>query len=244
MLAALLPPTLGDRAPLPGHTGWTALPRGVGALPVREGLRLRIRWVHEMQAQMVRELAGRLGVGECAPGLSRLVLLRWAELVRATEDGSLPDDLAEREPRALDAGPLPAAFRLADGVPVAELPPGGRNSGDGQGAGGGFGAGTAWDGRAERPEHAVLVVRTLDPALAPVLPGLAGLVAETGSALSHLAVLAREFRVPTAVGVPAAVDRFPNGTPLTVDGGTGAVTAPDTDAETTRPTAHSEEPAA
>ena len=233
VLMSLMSPTLGTPAALPGHTGWTALPRGVGALPVREGLRLRIRWVQEMQARMVRELAARLGAGECAPGLSRLALLSWEELVLATEDGGLPADLAEREPRSRDAGPLPAAFRLADGVPVAELPPGRRNSGDGQGAGGGFGTGVAWDGRGERPEHAVLVVRSLDPALAPVLPGLAGLVAETGSALSHLAVLAREFRVPTAVGVPEAVDRFPSGTPLAVDGGTGSVTARDADDHTT-----------
>ncbi|WP_256966808.1 PEP-utilizing enzyme, partial [Streptomyces caniscabiei] len=79
------------------------------------------------------------------------------------------------------------------------------------------------DGHGERPDRPVLVVRSLDPALAPLLPGLAGLVAETGSALSHLAVLAREYRVPTAVGVPAATDRFLSGTPLTVDGGTGEV---------------------
>ncbi|MGX9889384.1 PEP/pyruvate-binding domain-containing protein [Streptomyces sp. NPDC002276] len=244
VLLALLPPTLGVRPKLPDHTGWTAVPRGVGALPVREGLRLRIRWVQEMQAQMMRELAARSQVGECAPGLSRLVLLSWAELAQATDDGAPPPDLAEREPRARDAGPLPAAFRLADGVPVAELPPGRGDSGDGQGAGGGFGTGIAWDGRGERPEHAVLVVRSLDPALAPLLPGLAGLVAETGSALSHLAVLAREFKVPTAVGVPGAVDRFPDGMPLTVDGGTGAVTAGDLDDPACRPTENGEESAA
>ncbi|UJV45317.1 hypothetical protein CVT30_40640 [Streptomyces sp. AMCC400023] len=132
------------------------------------------------------------------------------------------NNLAARLPRE-DTGPLPAVFRLADGRPVAQLPPGHRSSGEGQGAGGGFGTGTAWDGHGERPDRPVLVVRSLDPALAPLLPGLAGLVAETGSALSHLAVLAREYRVPTAVGVPAAADRFLSGTPLTVDGGTGEV---------------------
>lgn len=88
------------------------------------------------------------------------------------------------------------------------------------------------------------MVRSLDPALAPLLPGLAGLVAETGSALSHLAVLAREFKVPTAVGVPGALDRFPAGVPLTVDGATGAVTAGDLDDPTSRPTENEEEPAA
>lgn len=228
VLLALLPPTLGTRLPLPDNTGWTALPRGVGALPVREGLRLRLRWVQEMQAQMVRELAGRLEAGEYEPGASRLWLLGWDELVEATEGKGLPADLAEREPRP-DTGPLPAVFRVADGRPVPAVLPGQRTSGDGQGAGGGFGTGTAWDGEGERPEQAVLVVRSLDPALAPLLSGLAGLVAETGSALSHLAVLAREFHVATAVGVPAAVDRFPNGTPLSVDGTTGAVTVEGTD---------------
>lgn len=90
----------------------------------------------------------------------------------------------------------------------------------------------------------MLVVRSLDPALASLLPGLAGLVAETGSALSHLAVLAREYRVPTAVGVPGAVDRFPSGTALTVDGGTGEVTVNDTPGTAPEPTSIREESAA
>jgi pyruvate,water dikinase len=70
-----------------------------------------------------------------------------------------------------------------------------------------------------------LVVHTLDPGLAPLLPRLAGLVAETGSVLSHLAILAREFGVPAVVGVPDAVSRFPAGTMLAVDGVTGDVSA-------------------
>ncbi|MEU2490916.1 PEP/pyruvate-binding domain-containing protein [Streptomyces sp. NPDC007883] len=224
VLLALLPPTLAGRAPLPAPIGRTALPRGVGALPVREGLRLRIRWVQEMQAQMVRELARRLGVGACELGLSRLVLLRWEELVRAARGEGLPAGFAERVPRT-DAGVLPDEFRLAAGVPVAEPKPGPRTPG--QGSGGGFGTGTAWDGHGERPDHPVLVVRFLDPALAPLLPDLAGLVADTGSPLSHLALLAREYRIPTAVGVPGATERFPTGTPLAVDGATGAVTVRD-----------------
>jgi pyruvate,water dikinase len=68
------------------------------------------------------------------------------------------------------------------------------------------------------------VVRTLDPALAPQIEHLGALVAETGSVLSHLAILAREMGVPTVVGVAGATDDFPPGTVLEVDGGTGAVT--------------------
>jgi pyruvate,water dikinase len=69
----------------------------------------------------------------------------------------------------------------------------------------------------------VLVVRTLDPNLAPVLPHLGGLIAETGSILSHLAILAREFGVPTVVGVPEALRKYPHGTVVLVDGTAGEI---------------------
>ena len=69
----------------------------------------------------------------------------------------------------------------------------------------------------------VLVVRTLDPALAPQIEDLGALVAETGSVLSHLAILAREVGIPTVVGVVGATERFPPGSLLDVDGGTGDV---------------------
>ena len=70
----------------------------------------------------------------------------------------------------------------------------------------------------------VLVVRTLEPGLAGLLPRAAGLVAETGSVLSHLAILARELGVPTVVGVSDALERFPSGSTVIVDGSTGEVT--------------------
>ena len=74
------------------------------------------------------------------------------------------------------------------------------------------------------------MVANLDPALAIHLPGLAGLVAETGSPLSHLAILARELSVPTVVGVPEALTRFPVGSRVLVDGAAGQVSRLDTDA--------------
>ncbi|MFJ2635622.1 PEP/pyruvate-binding domain-containing protein [Streptomyces sp. NPDC087422] len=225
VLLTLLPPTLGERGPLPEHVGWNGVPRGVGFLSVREGLRLRIRWVQEMQAAMVREIGTRMDA-YCLVGERRkIALLRWDELLGVGAGRGRPADLAERTPRP-ETPPLPAAFRLADGAPQAvSLARGrtGRGQGEGQGAGGGQGAGTAWDGAGVRPPDAVLVVRSLDPALAPLLPGLSGLVAETGSVLSHLAVLAREYHVPTVVGVTDAVGRFAPGSGLAVDGGTGTV---------------------
>jgi pyruvate,water dikinase len=69
----------------------------------------------------------------------------------------------------------------------------------------------------------VLVVRTLDPSLAPSLRRLGGLVAETGNVLAHLAILAREAGVPTVVGASGAVERYPEGTVVEVDGMSGSV---------------------
>ncbi|MGP4112147.1 PEP/pyruvate-binding domain-containing protein [Streptomyces sp. 4N509B] len=224
------------RSGLPTSLGWTGEPRGLSSLSVREGLRLRIRWVQEMQVRLVRATADRLAAEGWPDALARLSTLRWPELVAVLEGASPPPDLDRRRPRP-DSPRLPAAFRLAaDGGVVTERPPGrapaddggghgsrGRERVEGQGAGGGFGSGTAWHGSGGRPREAVLVVPTLDPELAPLLPGLAGLVAETGSVLSHLAILAREYRVPTAVAVAGAVERFPEGARLSVDGTTGAV---------------------
>ena len=92
----------------------------------------------------------------------------------------------------------------------------------------------------------VLVVPTLDPALASALPGLAGLVSETGSVLSHLAILAREHGVATVVAVPDACRRWPPGTIVEVDGIAGSVrevARTDTAAETVHPLEHEEAPA-
>ena len=46
---------------------------------------------------------------------------------------------------------------------------------------------------------------------------------ETGNALSHLAILARELGVPCVVGQTGARERFPSGTALIIDGTTGEV---------------------
>ncbi|MEU8675409.1 PEP/pyruvate-binding domain-containing protein [Streptomyces sp. NPDC048560] len=228
VLLTLLPPTLGERPPLPPHADRHDVPRGVASLSLREGLRLRIRWVQEMQSAMVAEIGNRMDQHHLAGERHKIALLRWPELLGLGDHGTRPVDLANRVPRP-DTPQLPAAFRLADGRPQAV--PAGRRHGrggdghEGQAAGGGYGTGTVWHGEGAVPQDAVLVVATLDPALAPLLPDLSGLVAETGSVLSHLAVLAREHQVPTVVGVEHATDRFRPGTTVRVDGATGTVEA-------------------
>ena len=123
---------------------------------------------------------------------------------------------------------LPARFRLDDdGRPwaVARRQP--WPAADAIGAGGGTATAAVHvhsrDG--EVPPGSVLVVSHLDPRLAPVIPRLAGLVAETGSPLSHLAILAREHGVATVVGFADATSRLQPGEVVTVDGHGGTVTS-------------------
>jgi len=73
----------------------------------------------------------------------------------------------------------------------------------------------------------VLVTTTLTPGLGPLLPRLKGIVSETGSVLAHLAILAREARVPTVVGYTGATSDLPEGSVVLVDGDTGQVTIRD-----------------
>jgi len=68
------------------------------------------------------------------------------------------------------------------------------------------------------------VTTTLTPGLGPMLSRLEGIVAETGSVLSHLAILAREAGVPTVVGYARATEDLPEGAIVEVDGESGRVT--------------------
>ena len=194
-------------------------PVDLSLLGPREALRLRARWVQELTVAVVRELAARAAEHGRRVDRADLALLGVDELVTWYRTGALPSDLPRRRRRP-ETPPLPTAFRLADDGSVVAERDGER---DGQAAGGGRGIGVVHVGDGEPPDGAVIVVQTLDPRLAGWLPKLAGLVAETGSPLSHLAILARELGVPTVVGVPAARERFGPGTTVVVDGGTGEV---------------------
>jgi pyruvate,water dikinase len=69
----------------------------------------------------------------------------------------------------------------------------------------------------------VLVTTVAGPALAGVLPRVAGVVAELGGSTSHLASIARERGTPMVLGVADATQRIPEGAQVAVDGVAGIV---------------------
>ncbi|MBM3358251.1 MAG: hypothetical protein FJY54_11050 [Betaproteobacteria bacterium] len=69
----------------------------------------------------------------------------------------------------------------------------------------------------------VLVTKMAGPALAHILPRVAGVVAELGGSTSHLASLARERGIPMVLGANEATRRIPEGSMVAVDGIAGVV---------------------
>ena len=191
---------------------------------LREQLRLRARWVHELSARAAWQAGVRLaarGVIACAADVRDLDLPTMAAAL-----GGAPSQPLAPGRGAATATPLPSAFRLDGRGRVVEVRTRQRDAGrDGQGAGGGRMSGrVVFDATTVEPgEKVVLVTQSLSPALAAQLPALAGLIAETGSVLSHLAILARECGIATVVNVANARQRFAAGDLVVVDGSSGTI---------------------
>ncbi len=195
---------------------------------LREALRLRVRWVQELSGRAAWQLGERLAaVGELTePELIRHMTLEHVEAV-ATKRAVVVPALVTSHDHDFGA-PLPAWFQLSDlGKPIRAQCA--SEVGGGTGAGGGSGSGPVTYDIDDPPTGSVLVTTTLSPGLGPLLPRLKGIVAETGSVLSHLAILAREAGVPTVVGYAGATADLAEGAVVLVDGDDGRVTIKDED---------------
>jgi pyruvate,water dikinase len=69
----------------------------------------------------------------------------------------------------------------------------------------------------------ILVAPSTDPGWTPLFLTAGGLVMEMGGAMSHGAVVAREYGIPAVVGVPDATERIATGEQITVDGSAGTI---------------------
>ncbi|MET0883391.1 MAG: PEP/pyruvate-binding domain-containing protein, partial [Acidimicrobiales bacterium] len=227
---ALTPPRISPCLELPaeasaidlGGNGQNANDNGI----LREALRLRVRWLQELSGRAAWTLGERLTAsGELdRPELIRHITLDHLEAVATKRAVVIPALVNTHE--AGFGPPLPASFQLSDrGRPIRTQCF--QEVGGGTGAGGGVARGPVTYDADAPPSGSVLVTTTLTPGLAPLLGRLEGIVAETGSVLSHLAILAREAGVATVVGYSGALDDLPEGVMVTVNGDTGQVTVQD-----------------
>lgn len=69
----------------------------------------------------------------------------------------------------------------------------------------------------------ILVAATTGPSWTPLFATVAAVVTDTGGALSHGAIIAREYRIPAVVGTGMATTMIRDGQMLEVDGGAGIV---------------------
>ena len=69
----------------------------------------------------------------------------------------------------------------------------------------------------------ILVTQQTDPGWAPVFFLISGLIIERGGMLSHGAIIAREFGIPSVIGVPGATQQIRQGQIVTVHGDLGRV---------------------
>ena len=69
----------------------------------------------------------------------------------------------------------------------------------------------------------ILVCHLTDPEWTPLFKLASAVVADTGAALSHAAIVAREFNIPAVLGVGFATTKYKDGDMIQVDGNKGVV---------------------
>ncbi len=69
----------------------------------------------------------------------------------------------------------------------------------------------------------ILVTSFTDPSWSPLFVSISGLVTEVGGAMTHGAVIAREYGLPAVVGVENATRLIKDGQQIRVDGTDGYV---------------------
>ncbi len=81
-----------------------------------------------------------------------------------------------------------------------------------------------FDPQSAHLEHGeILVAPSTDPGWTPLFLTAGGLVMEMGGAMSHGAIVAREYGIPAVVGVQGATEHIPTGSCITIDGTTGTI---------------------
>ena len=77
---------------------------------------------------------------------------------------------------------------------------------------------------AKNVKDKILITKMTDPGWVFLLATAAGVISEKGSLLSHTAIISRELKVPSVVGVEDLMDTVKTGDIIRMNGGTGKIT--------------------
>jgi phosphohistidine swiveling domain-containing protein len=215
------------------------------SIALRERARLEQARLYRRLRGVVLALGARLADRGLLETADDAWFLGWQELDGLASGGSLdPRGAAavaalRRSRHALHPGALPEVLEVAPGeAHPLEATGGGMTAATWHASGARRLVGTPGaPGRVTAParvlEHVgeagrlargdVLVVAQTDPGWAAALFLAGGLVVERGGLLSHGAIVAREYGLPSVLGVPGATRAIPDGARVTVDGDAGRV---------------------
>jgi pyruvate,water dikinase len=210
------------------------------SLSLRERCRLKQALLYRRTRRVVLALGATLKQAGALKAADDVLFMRWQEILALREDAQPPQHaISERRRRFDEERTWPAP------PPRIELPPGvswtlmhqqpesleAPVDGPllrGLAAAAGKVTARATVARDQSDFHLVqagdvLVAPQTDPGWATVLFLVRGLVMERGGMLSHGAIIAREFGIPSVVSVDRATERIPQGSTVTVDGDEGQV---------------------
>ncbi|TWJ15056.1 pyruvate,water dikinase [Stackebrandtia albiflava] len=177
--------------------------------------------------RVLREYGDRLTAAGALDSPAQVFHLRMEELHDAS--GGMPEPAAVRE---LVARRTALRERLADTPLFDRRLPTRRRSADAAVSGVGASAGTATgpvrvvtgpDGFDRLRPGEILVAPYTNPAWTPLFARAAAVVVDTGAAMSHAAIVAREYGIPAVLGAAGATRTLRDGQLVTVDGDRGAV---------------------
>ncbi|MDP3430892.1 MAG: PEP-utilizing enzyme, partial [Desulfomicrobium sp.] len=101
----------------------------------------------------------------------------------------------------------------------------------GQSASHGFASGLVYQVQSDHtplhsiPQGAILVAKQTSPLYVAAMGKVAGIITDIGSTTGHMASVAREFGIPTLVGVGRATHLLPHGAEITLDATNGVIYA-------------------
>lgn len=202
-------------------------------LRLREDQRFRWQELLAFQRRVALDLGGLWTEAGCLAAPEHVFGLAWQELLEATPDVALGRRAAQRFSR-LEALRRQAALApgwhypdfLRGNHPLRQAPGGGVLHGRPVSPGVARGRARLVASPADFTRLApgdILVTTSPDPGWTPIFKTIAGLVTERGGQLSHGAVVAREYGLPTVSGIANAMQLIAEGEELLVDGTQGVV---------------------